>query len=587
MKELKMEELTEQAMSEEKIPTALDAPRRPSRRVLWMCGLALLAFAVHAGCLFGGFVFDDTQNLLQRGPANLSRIPQYFVSNQSAAFGSNFYRPVQVAWNEIAFSLFGAHALPWHLMNLLLHVACVLLLFGVALAVTESEPVAVLSAALFAVHPAGVEAVSWISAVGDLLMCAFLLLSALCLLRWIRAGGWPWWAASFAAAAAAMLCKEPAVMLPLVLAGTVFVQQRKGGERRPVLWALLPFFGLSLAYLVVRQSVLTSFSHPLTQARAVQVFYTIPAALLFYVRHLLWPSMVLPLYPLSIVPGWQSREFWLPLAAVAGIAVLLGALLWRAAGWRKALACAAWLVAPLAPALYLKALAPLELVHDRFLYTPLVGFCMGAALVAWWLCGLVSAKPAQALAVASLLLLLPMAAQTIRLTMWWQSDRSLFTHNLEVTPDSGKALDCLSSASLQEGRYEEALPLLQRALALNPRDNLALFGMARIAWVQHDDATAEIYLRRALSAGPRYDMWLHLVSVELHRNRLDLAEDAAQRAIAMNPQGAGVHLALGAVELIKGDRPRAAAEFQQELRNYPESEQARVGLERATGQATP
>jgi Flp pilus assembly protein TadD len=78
-------------------------------------------------------------------------------------------------------------------------------------------------------------------------------------------------------------------------------------------------------------------------------------------------------------------------------------------------------------------------------------------------------------------------------------------------------------------------------------------------------------------------MWLHLASIQMHRNEVDKAEAAVRQSLAMKPNGAGVHASLGVVLLAKGDRAAAAAEFQEELRLYPQSDVARDGLARATG----
>ena len=138
--------------------------------------------------------------------------------------------------------------------------------------------------------------------------------------------------------------------------------------------------------------------------------------------------------------------------------------------------------------------------------------------------------------------------------VWWQNNRTLFTRALTVTPENPKALDGLASAYIAEGRYSDAVPLLKRALEIKPRDSSAMFAIGRIAWKQGDDATAERFLTQALSIEPRYDMWLHLASVEMHRNNLIAAEQAVREAMAMSPKGVGVHVALGTVLLAKGDR---------------------------------
>jgi tetratricopeptide (TPR) repeat protein len=166
--------------------------------------------------------------------------------------------------------------------------------------------------------------------------------------------------------------------------------------------------------------------------------------------------------------------------------------------------------------------------------------------------------------------------------VWWQNNLTLFTRAVAVTPDNPRALNGLAEAYIAASHYEKAVPLLQRALAIDPRHSAALFCLGRIAWIQGDDAAAENYFTQALNIQPRYDIWLHLASVEMHRNQVDAAEASVRQSLAMNPTGAGTHAAMGTILLVKGDQLGAAREFREELRTYPQSEVAQMGLARAT-----
>ncbi len=569
---------------------AAGAHRRVHR--LWSVGLAFLAFGVRAQGLFAGFVFDDAFGIQQRVAADWSRLSSFFTTDQSNLFGSNFYRPVLSVWYELWFQICGTHAAAWHLVSILLHVACTLLVFRLALRVIDDVFAAWLSAALFAVHPAHVEAISWASAVADPLLTMFMLLSTLAFLRWLKKGSAVWWAVSFVAGAAGIFTKETAVVLPVVLLATALALRPRTRPALSVAAATLPFFAASATFLGIRQAVLQSFSHPLTVATTAQMMFTWPAALLFYLQHMFWPSVVVPFYPLQIVKSWNSPEFFLPLAELLAVCGVLGYLLWRAAGRRRALVCAAWTFVPLAPALYLKALAPFELVHDRFLYAPLVGFCMAVALVLQWAAERIDARfqadaqPKSArrmVGIVAFALLPLLGIESMSQMVWWQSNKTLFTRAVVVTPDNPKALVSLGTAYIGERRYEDALPLLQRALEMEPGNSAALFALGRMAWERGDDEDAASYLAQALRLQPRYDMWLHLASIELHRKRLEAAEAAARQALAMNPAGAGAHIAMGAIFLQKGDKAGAASEFREELRLHPQSEPALAGLAQATG----
>jgi protein O-mannosyl-transferase len=561
---------------------AAAADRRSLR--LWTLGLALLAFAVRAPGIFAGFVFDDAFSIEGRSGADWSRVPGFFTTDQSSFFGANFYRPVLNSFYELAYALCGTHAAAWHVTSILLHVTCALLVFRLALQVIENRFAAWMAGALFAIHPAQVEAISWASAMGDPWMTLLMLLSVLAFLRWMEQGKAAWWAAAFAAGTACVFTKETAVVLPVVLLVTVLALRSRARPALPVLKATIPFFAVTLVFLGLRQAILRHFSHALTQASTAQMIFTWPSALLFYLRHMFWPSVVVPFYPLHIVTHWNSQEFLLPLLGLIAVSGALGYLLWRAAGWPRFAVCMVWILAPLAPALYLKALAPFELVHDRFLYAPLVGFCMAVALVLRWAAEGFEAKSHwRVLPLVALALIPLLGLESMSQMVWWQNNKTLFTRALTVTPENPNALVNLGAAYLADGHYAEAEPLMQRAYQLAPRNSNALFGMARLAWLRKDDEAAAKYLTQALSINPRYDMWLHLVSVEMHLNQIDAAETAAQQAAAMEPKAAGVHVAMGTVLLAKGDREGAAREFRQELRLFPQSEPAQAGLAQAIG----
>ena len=243
--------------------------------------------------------------------------------------------------------------------------------------------------------------------------------------------------------------------------------------------------------------------------------------------------------------------------------------------------------ASLAPTLYLKALAPFELVHDRFLYAPLVGFCMAAALVLQWASDRIEARSGfRVLPLLAVALVALLGIESMSQMVWWQNNQALFTGAVAVTPENPKALADLAGSYMFNGRDQLAAPLLQRALEIAPQDSIVLYGMSRLSYLRGDDAAAEKYIIQALRITSRYDMWLQLAAVELRLNKLDVAEAAARQAIVMNPTGEDVHAALGTILLAKGDRAGAVQEFQQELRFFPQSQAAQVGLARATGNAT-
>ena len=148
-------------------------------RVIWpYVVLGLLAFAVYANSLANGFVVDDNGQIL-RNPlvTDYHRIPEIFsedvwsFSHPELGAQSNYYRPVHTLLSMALYYIAGFNAFFFHLAMVLINVANTLLVFRIAQYFFRRLPqpriVAMIAAALFAVHPIHDEAVAWIAVMPD------------------------------------------------------------------------------------------------------------------------------------------------------------------------------------------------------------------------------------------------------------------------------------------------------------------------------------------------------------------------------------------------------------------------------------
>ena len=544
-----------------------------------MLGLIVLAAATRMVSLTADFIYDDLYTVEMRASLSWRQLAGFFLHNQSAMFGSNFYRPVLNVIVQCVFLLAGQSAFGWHLASVLVHVVCVLLLYRLARQVTGDPVIAWLAAALFAVHPANVEAITWVSAMGDLLLAAFLLGAAVAFVRWAEGGNHAWWLLSFAAAIAAILTKEPGVTVAALLAITALAAPGRRRSARLILLAGLPFWALIPPYLVIRNSVLhAAVAHVRSGISTAEMIYTWPSALLFYAGHLLWPT-VAPYYPLQ--PVASPSAALLPLVGVVILLALFVWLLWRFAGWRILTVSLAWMFLPLAPVLYLKAFADFEYVHDRFLYAALAGFALAIAAIVFYAGRRLEAYfPLRLAPLVATAILILWSYSTIDNSFWWRNNVALFTRAVQVTPGNPFALTNLAYGYIRLDRDDLAIEWLNRSLAIRPTAE-AYYSLGHIAWRHNDNMQAEHYLMEGLRRKSRADVWLLLAGAELRQNKLAEAEAAARSALAMDPEAYGAHQVLGVVLLTKGERQAAVAEFSEELRCYPGNAQARRALELA------
>lgn len=156
----------------------------------------MLTLLVYARSLSMGFVYDDHEMIDNPWLLSWKDVPKVFSQDLINSHRSNFYRPLALLWQVLVHRLAGTNPTAWHFSAILLHLLCVVLVFRLACKLLQDNDrgYAMLAAAVFALHPTHVEAVTWVSDAADPLMAAVLLLSALALLRWLTSkSGSPLW----------------------------------------------------------------------------------------------------------------------------------------------------------------------------------------------------------------------------------------------------------------------------------------------------------------------------------------------------------------------------------------------------------
>lgn len=547
--------------------------------------LVLLTLLIYVRSVSMGFVYDDHEMIDNPWVLSWKDVPRVFSQDLVNNHMSNFYRPLTVLWQLFVHSLAGTNSTAWHCSAILLHLVCVVLVFRLVCKLLNNRGYAMLAAALFAIHPTHVEDVTWISDAADLLTAVILLYSALALLRWLESGSTIWWTTSWLLATASCFSKETSVLMPVLLLAVAFTMDNRTNRPAIILTGSL-FLLSSCSFLLLRSQILHGFAHPLSAAGNYEMVLTLPAALCFYLSHLVFPVGLGPFYPLGFVSNPQSRAFVLP---VAVLTTLLAGLVWlcrRLADRRLFWFCVVWVFVPLIAPLYLKLFPPFELVHDRYLYLPSIA--LGVALAAG-LKKYSSAAPsgryaASYLGIAVVVLITVSAAETISYEGVWQDDAHLFQRGIALTPRNARALVNLGVVKLKQGNYAEGAALLKRSLDIEPDNAFALFDLGNAAWNNNDPAATVTYVQKAVALESHANWWVTLAFAKFKLGDLPEAEWAAQQAIAINAGEPGAHLLLGAVRLAQGDPATAVQEISIELQLNPGNSSARQALQAAQEQ---
>jgi Dolichyl-phosphate-mannose-protein mannosyltransferase len=173
--------------------------------------LAALTLALYAPFVSGYWLTDDFAHIDQLEHATFTG-----VFGSPDAFG--FYRPIPQLSLLVDLRIFGERPWVFRLTNLLLHLAVVGAAWLVATMVLASTRGAFLATLGFVLTPkAHPVAVLWPAARAELLMALFSLLTVAFWIRWDRSGARRWLTAACVTYSLALLSKETAVLLPLVL----------------------------------------------------------------------------------------------------------------------------------------------------------------------------------------------------------------------------------------------------------------------------------------------------------------------------------------------------------------------------------
>ncbi len=544
--------------------------RSPTALVLL---LLLLTTLLYARTVRYSFISDDySQIVFNTRIQSWRALPEFFTqhlwAHELAPSQGNYYRPLLLVWMLLNYSLFGANPVGWHATSLLIQLAAGFLVWHTARALTDDNWVAIIAAAIFLLHPLAVESTVEISDANDPLCLCFLLAAFLLFLNRSHRRAWLSTAASVALFALALLTKETAI----AFAGVVFVyallfppERLRGGALRGAMRACMPYAGVAVLYLMVRHFVIGA---TVLRARPVvsmtTFFLTLPSVAWTYVRHFFLPTKLAVFYdtPYVLHPEW--RQFWLPTLILGCIAGLL-VLGWKRTRSRVFVLGLSWTLLLLAPSLYgIAYFGNLGLVHNRYLYLPMAGICISAAvLVAPFL-------QSKRVAVAAAAILVTLGVLTFQQQSHWKDNEALYSQAVQVAPRSPYPWLALAEVRERQGRTAEAIELADKGLELDPNYFTGLLLRASLAEQVGDTAEAERALVTASAVRPGRPE-PHVLLARLRFGQSRDAEGFAEfnKAVELFPNNLDYRLELGRTYLQHNDVPSAIAQYRAAQRIAP------------------
>jgi protein O-mannosyl-transferase len=532
------------------------------------CALTFFCLLAYSNSLHSPFIWDDDALVGKNALIRDWRLwPKAFTADLylGATSGSNFYRPVQTLSLMWDYYFWQNNPFGYHLSNILLHGAVSFLVFLFVYRFHFGMAVAFLSSCLFALCPLATEAVTYISGRADVLMAFGLLMSLLFFQNWLmsRAGKRMfWYLSSLIFFMWGLFSKELAAAFPLVILAFVFYFHRQRlKEKGFFLQAILPFFALSAAYLLLR---FTLFRFATIRPPELAQFP-------FLVRMAVFPRVLFTYFRLLLLPQdlHMSRSLGVP-STTAGIILLfvsLGALVYSCVRicirlHKRAVFCfmLVWFFIFLIPQSGIFAIN--AFVAEHFIYLSSTSFFISVSFLLRRYCG------RGFFTLCAVLLAGYYGLCTYAQNFKWQDPIAFYENILRLNPLSFQAHNNLGLQYEYRHEFKQAIEEYKKALSIRPNlleghSNLAniYFRMGLIPQARREYAIVE----KTAPGAKAGEIQNNIGCVLELEGKLDEALERYRSALRLGPGLSFTHFNIARIHFVKKDLLSAGNEIQLSL----------------------
>jgi tetratricopeptide (TPR) repeat protein len=535
----------------------------------------LFTASLYLPALRYGFVWDDTQLITYNQLLSNTRPGAIFqrgfwAGGQEKIEGpaGAYYRPLVTLSFWLDLKLHGEDPFWFHMTNLILNALAAAVVTLVLWELLHSGVWALFGGLLFGAHSSHVESVAFVSGRTDVMLTLFIGLAAFCLLRSLRKRDRRWWFAVPPLFGLALLCKEAAIMFPLLVGFAPLLTQTRYDRRYWMLVAAT--IATAVGWWFLRVSVVPAALPVAPGVPLVKRLTDIANTFGLYVGMFFWPIEHKAKFPATtafynLTPNTIFALLFLVSGPLIALKRRFGAALW---GY-------AWAVAFLLPVANIVSIGPQA--AERLLYLPSAGLVILLVTVLSRLlfrATRVRQLAATGLAVVTVLL----GADTMNRSRIWQSQETLFSAMVREAPTAPSAYANLADA-IAVAQPDSAIKLYDRAIFFDRGYVHAHVNAAILMSRKGDHRQAIHYLRVANEIEPGSARVLSNLGLAFSAaGEPDSALAALDRALAVDPGSALVRLNRAGALLALSRRDEAKAELQQALELDPKLTPARLML---------
>jgi Tfp pilus assembly protein PilF len=574
------------------------SPHR-ANQILPVALLVIVCVVVYFNSLFNGFVFDDRGTIVEnKYIVNLiENLPSFFNSSYfKIAELEESYRPVATFSYHLLYAIFELNPFGYHLGSLILHILNVILVYALMNLVQNNKTSSLVSALLFACHPVLTEAVNGISFNEDLLATLFFLLSFIFYIRLnpedkkIKIS---YFLLSLIFYLLGLLSKEMAITLPAVIfLYDIIIRQTPGADGFviQVIQSLKHRFFLYLGYAAVGIFYLCLNFVIIVKPTEGQHFTDSGIGeRLLYLPYQIFNFIRLAILPINLSADYvysYPKNFF-ALVNIFSVIVVTAIVISSFAIYKKSKVVVFgiwWFLITLSPVYNLIEI--FNPVADRYLYLPLVGFCMVISMVFTDLMNrrLNLAPRKSKIVMLSLIiaLLAIYSTMTIARNRDWKDGLSLWSKTLETAPNSATAHGNLGHAYLEHDLVEEAIHEFNAVLRIKPQSYKAHYNLGIAYQKKGLIKEAVQQFEKTLNLKSDYaSAHFNLGNIYKQMSLLDKAITAYKNLIEIDPEDIEAHNNLGVAYAMQGKLDNAIMEWKNVLNLDPDNHNAADNIRKA------
>ena len=569
-----------------------------AKQLLYIAIPVLLSLVVYFNSLNNGFVYDDYATIVEnkyiRHPGQ--SLPLLFSRSYfNIAPGEASYRPVATLSYYLIYAVAELKAFYYHLFSVILHAVNVVLAYLLAHIIFKNRYSAMIAALLFACHPALSEAVDAISYNEDLLTAAFFLLAFISyttIKTTTVQSSIILYGLSLFCFLLALLSKEMAITLPAVLflydlairdAGALSLSIRSIGRIfKARLYFYTGYLAVGVFYLYLRFVALYNPQDAIKPdyGSLIERAVYLPAHLFKFIKLAVFPSELNADYVFAYPDGFFEMNNLIGLSVVFAL-IVVSIVIYKKS--KTIFFSIWWFLITLSPVYNLIPL--FNPFAERYLYIPILGFCMAAAFVLNDFVTSRSSRPwaAQTLTVAVVILIVGLfSGMTIARNRDWQDSLTLWSKTVKSSPGSSVARGSLGHAYQQLGRLDEAVEQYKRAVAIYPDDYKAHYNLG-VVYDQQGLADKAIQsYQRSIRINPAYpNAHYNLGIIYQNLGEIDKAIVQFNKVTELDPADFQARNNLGVAYAMQGELEKAIAQWEKILELDPENSSVRENILKA------